>query len=586
MVPAYFIQVERMPLTSNGKVDRKALPLPEEGWMRGNEYVAPQGEMEEQLAEIWKEVLGIEQVGRTDNFFELGGDSIKAVQVSARLQRHGLKMEIRDLFQNPSVEQVSPYLKSQTQLSHQGAVEGEVGLSPIQQWFFEGQKQARHHFNHSVMLYRKEGYREDIVQQVMQRMMEHHDALRMVYEQTETTVHQYNKGIQELLVEVPVLEVRGQGLEEVERQATRIQESIDLEKGPMMRLGLFRADDGDHLLIVIHHLVVDGISWRILLEDFASGYAQALKGEEIKFQAKTASYQEWSSQMKEYARSEAFAAEKSYWQHETKAIGAGTEITLEEVGQLGDGKYIEVQLDEDMTEKVLRQVNQAYNTEINDILMTALVMSIHEWDGREEICIDMEGHGREELVEGLDITRTVGWFTSIYPVTLQVKEQELGRQIKTIKEALRSIPNKGIGYGMYRYWSEEGQGEGRKVSGISFNYLGQFDQDFQTAIFEGSSLPVGDMASSVLKRSSGLEVNGMVKEGRMRFTFGYNGKQYLEQEMENLANCYMQKLSAIIAHCVEKESTELTPSDVMVHDMSIEEIEDVYAQIAAALNKE
>ncbi|WP_143192214.1 non-ribosomal peptide synthetase, partial [Paenibacillus helianthi] len=580
MVPAYFIQVERMPLTANGKVDRKALPLPEEGWMRGNEYVAPQGEMEEQLAEIWKEVLGIEQVGRTDNFFELGGDSIKAVQVSARLQRHGLKMEIRDLFQNPSVEQVSPYLKSQTQLSHQGAVEGEVELSPIQQWFFEGQKKARHHFNHSVMLYRKEGYREDIVQQVMQRMMEHHDALRMVYEQTETTVHQYNKGIQELLVEVPVLEVRGQSLEEVERQATRIQESIDLEKGPMMRLGLFRADDGDHLLIVIHHLVVDGVSWRILLEDFTVGYAQALKGEEVKFQAKTASYQEWSSRMKEYTRSEAFAAEKSYWQQRiNQANGVGAEVTAEEVGQIGDGKYIEVQLDEDMTEKALRQVNQAYNTEINDILMTALALSIHEWDGRKEICIDMEGHGREELVEGLDITRTVGWFTSIYPVILQVKEQELGRQIKTIKEALRSIPNKGIGYGMYRYWSEEGQDP--KVSGISFNYLGQFDQDFQTEIFKGSSLSVGGVASPMLQRSSALEINGIVKEGRMQFAFGYNGKQYREQEMENLAGCYMQKLVAIIKHCVEKDRTELTPSDVMAHDMSIEEIEDVYALTAS-----
>ncbi|OKP83968.1 hypothetical protein A3844_21070 [Paenibacillus helianthi] len=430
------------------------------------------------------------------------------------------------------------------------------------------------------MLYRKEGYREDIVQQVMQRMMEHHDALRMVYEQTETTVHQYNKGIQELLVEVPVLEVRGQGLEEVERQATRIQESIDLEKGPMMRLGLFRADDGDHLLIVIHHLVVDGISWRILLEDFASGYAQALKGEEIKFQAKTASYQEWSSRMKEYVRSEAFAAEKSYWQQRlNQANGVGAEVTAEEVGQIGDGKYIEVQLDEDMTEKALRQVNQAYNTEINDILMTALAMAIHEWDGRKEICIDMEGHGREELVEGLDITRTVGWFTSIYPVILQVKEQELGRQIKTIKEALRSIPNKGIGYGMYRYWSEEGQGDGRKVSGISFNYLGQFDQDFQTEIFEGSSLSGGVMASSDLQRNSALEVSGIVKEGRMRFTFGYNGKQYSEQETENLASSYMQKLTAIIKHCVEKENTELTPSDLSSKNISFEDLEALYQSL-------
>ncbi|MEK4355466.1 condensation domain-containing protein, partial [Paenibacillus sp. FSL R5-0475] len=133
------------------------------------------------------------------------------------------------------------------------------------------------------------------------------------------------------------------------------------------------------------------------------------------------------------------------------------------------------------------------------------------------------------------------------------------------------------------YWSEEGQseGEGWKVSDISFNYLGQFDQDFQTAIFEGSSLPVGNMVSPELKRSSALEVNGIVKEGRMRFTFSYNGKQYCEQEMENLAGCYIQKLTAIIQHCVEKEIAELTPSDVMAHDMTIEEIEDVYMRVAS-----
>ena len=587
MIPSYFMLVDRVPLTANGKVDQKSLPLPQEqGWMRGNEYVPPQGELEERLVEVWESVLGINPIGRRDNFFELGGDSIKAIQISARLQQFGLEMDIRDLFQNPSIEQVVRFLKSPTKAIDQGIIKGEVELSPIQQRFFRRQTEHRHHFNQSVMLYRKKRFQEEVVQQVMLRIMEHHDALRMAYEQKGAEVYQFNKDTSSMSIELQVWNARGEKLAEIEEKAARLQASIELEKGPLVRLGLFQADDGDHLLIVIHHLIVDAVSWRILLEDFSTGYTQALKGEEIRFQAKTSSYQEWSKKMKAYANSVEFGEEKSYWQQYSEHVKEiMPEIIIEEVGRVSEGRQIDIETDEAMTEKLFSQVNRAYNTETNEILVTALSLAIHEWNGSTQVCIDLEGHGRDEIVEGVDVTRTLGWFSSIYPVLLRVEEPDLGKQIKVIKETLRAIPNQGIGYGIYRYLTKEGLASEELLPKVSFSYFGQFDHDLRTEIFESSPLSAGGMSSPDLDRGSALEIIGFVKEGKMRFSFGYNEKKYHKTTIENLAEKYKEKLQDIINHCVLKDHAELTPSDVMIPDMTIKDIEDIYAQVAAALEE-
>ncbi|MBW7477884.1 non-ribosomal peptide synthetase, partial [Paenibacillus oenotherae] len=266
-----------------------------------------------------------------------------------------------------------------------------------------------------------------------------------------------------------------------------IQSSMDINQGPLVKLGLFKTRNGDHLLIAIHHLVVDGVSWRILLEDIAVAYGQASSGQPIVLPLKTDSFKRWSERLVDFANDPDMEEDWRYWMEITTKPAArypvdwqGGECYLEDMRHWGTA------LSEMRTEQLLRRVNHAYNTEINDILLAALSLAIQEWSGMEEIWVQMEGHGREELFEDINLTRTVGWFTACYPVKLVVeRDKDLRYQIKHIKECLNRIPHRGIGYGLTS--SHESAGE-RATEGpeLSFNYLGQFDGGSNETAFEMS----------------------------------------------------------------------------------------------------
>ncbi|WP_025028836.1 condensation domain-containing protein, partial [Caldalkalibacillus mannanilyticus] len=247
----------------------------------------------------------------------------------------------------------------------------------------------------------------------------------------------------------------------------------------------------------------------------------------------------------------------------------------------GASESITVQWNREETEQLLKQVPRAYNTEVNDILLTALGMALHSWSGLSQVKINLEGHGREEILPELDITRTVGWFTSQYPVLLEIKEgKHLGYQIKSVKEALRQIPNKGIGYGIWRYLSRHAEGmEWGVEPEISFNYLGQFDQDIQE---EGvSPYSTGATSSDKHLRNYALDLNGMVSEGELMLDISYSPLEYHRGTIEKLAQCLKERLQEIIAHCITKEKTELTPSDVLLKGLTIEEVEQIVEQTKA-----
>ncbi|WP_025028876.1 non-ribosomal peptide synthetase, partial [Caldalkalibacillus mannanilyticus] len=247
----------------------------------------------------------------------------------------------------------------------------------------------------------------------------------------------------------------------------------------------------------------------------------------------------------------------------------------------GASESITVQWNREETEQLLKQVPRAYNTEVNDILLTALGMALHSWSGLSQVKINLEGHGREEILPELDITRTVGWFTSQYPVLLEIEEgKHLGYQIKSVKEALRQIPNKGIGYGIWRYLSRHAEGmEWGVEPEISFNYLGQFDQDIQAE--EGSPYSTGATSSDKHLRSYALDLNGMVSEGELMLDISYSPLEYHRGTIEKLAQCLKESLQAIITHCITKEKTELTPSDVLLKGLTIEEVEQIVEQTKA-----
>lgn len=582
MIPTYIIQLEKIPLTSSGKADRKVLPDPDGSITTGTGYEAPRNDTENILVEIWQEVLEIKNIGINDNFFALGGDSIKAIQVLARLQRYKLKLDVKNLLTNPVIKEVSKYIIQGVNETDQGVVTGKVELTPIQEWFFARKFTNMHHWNQAVMLYNKRGFSEAVIRKVFQKIVEHHDILRSIYKINKEEIVQTIKGIDEELFTLSVYDFTGDDNygEKIIAESNNIQGSININNGPLVTLGLFRTTEGDHLLIVIHHLVVDGVSWRILLEDIQTAHSQAINNAEIKLPEKTESFMAWAKKLTDYSNSKQLVNEIGYWHGientEIATLPRDNQIINDKVG---DSELITSTLSEEETEKLLRQVNKAYNTEINDILLTSLGLACKEWSGIEKVLINLEGHGREQDFLNINIARTVGWFTSIYPVILDLTQtDDISQQIISIKEHLRQIPQKGIGYGIVRrLTSSENKGSVvlNRDPEIIFNYLGQFDQDINKEVFQLSRFPSGSSVSRDSERSYALDIIGVIVDGKLSITFNYNKYEYDKNTIQKLSRSFNKNLKNIIEHCMTKKEVQITPSDTTAKRIDLEEFDKI-----------
>jgi non-ribosomal peptide synthase protein (TIGR01720 family) len=440
------------------------------------------------------------------------------------------------------------------------------------------------------MLFKGDGFAEGILRELFTGLVSHHDALRIVLPKDESNgIRQVNRPVAEPLYDLEVITIPDrEGYEkEIENAAQLLQASIDLEKGPLLKVALFKTVNGHYLLIIAHHLVVDGISWRILLEDLETGYRVLEAGKPLEFPPKTSSFRDWALQLKEYSQSEAALRELEYWKAlETIDVenlhldyNPSARVTLESV------ENVSLTLDEPGTGALTTEVNRAYNTEINDILLTALSLALEEWKGLRRICIHLEGRGRESILKGLNPGRTVGWYTSMYPVLLDSSEtQEIPGRIKAIKEMLRRIPNRGIGYGILRYLTPAEKKQGIQLGiqpSLRFNYLGEFGQEKGTAdkMIRMSSLNKGDMLSPLTDQHYPLDINGMITAGTLIFNFSYNTLQFGRETIACLAGCFETALKRIINHCLSREEEELTVSDYSGTDLDENEVAAVFEEL-------
>ncbi|WP_159882307.1 non-ribosomal peptide synthetase [Paenibacillus puerhi] len=572
MVPSAFVILEQFPLSPNGKIDRKSLPAPDIHAMTESEYEAPRNEAEERLVEVCSDVLRAKSVGISANFFDLGGDSIKAIRIVSKLQKYGYKLDVKQIFEDGTLGALAAKMKKNELSVNQETVVGQAELIPIQRMFFDRDLTDRHHWNQAVMLFSQNQFQELAIRQVFRQLVIHHDALRMVYRRDDERIVQYNRGIGEdsSLFALRMYDYRGQDDYELQIQTVcnKLQSSINLEEGPLVQLGLFRTDEGDHLLIAIHHLVIDGVSWRILLEDFTVGYRQVMNGEAITFQEKTNSFQEWGSYLQEQLDAPSWQEELAYWSQVEKADILP--LPFDSIGSEEDNKLkyahdIQVQFSKEESEDLLKHVNGAYNTDINDLLLTALGLCVRDWTSEEQILINLEGHGREIQgrvgpVSRLNVSRTIGWFTAQYPLVLTMKEQELSESIMQVKETLRRVPNKGVGFGILRYMDGSRAWKLAEPQ-ISFNYLGQFDGELNNDLFELSRLSPGNSMSLEGERVHEIDINGMMAGQQLSFTFSYNTRRYNESTMLQLGSGFKNRLLEIIYHCKRQASPQYTPSD-------------------------
>ncbi|MEM9212761.1 MAG: amino acid adenylation domain-containing protein [Cyanobacteria bacterium P01_F01_bin.150] len=626
MVPSTVMILDALPLTPNGKIDRRSLPAPErEANIAGesSESVQPQTEREGQLAEIWRSLLGLEQVGIHDNFFALGGDSILAIQAIAKARQVGIHLAPKQLFQYQTIAELAALESSELMLqAEQGLVVGSVPLNPIQRWFFEQEFAEAHHWNQAIMFESLEPIEPQILRQAVYQLLQYHDGLRSQFIRG-------SNGWQQVIVEkVPDVVTHidlttvlpEQQAVVIEQTSATLQSGFSLATGELMRVAVFETGQNtDQILIALHHLLVDGLSWRIILgdlqqiyRDLAQGQSPPLnpplprgetpilpltKGElEGVLPPKSMSLPQWSQTLQDYIQSNQFVQERQYWTEIHRQLTDYSRTLPLDMqdgsNRVMDSSTISLTLTQEETNALLHKVPGAYQTQINDALLTALMMGLTDWSQSEALVIEMEGHGRELLTDSVDLSRTVGWLTSLFPVVLnRLQSKELGIILKSVKEQLREIPNQGIGYGLWRYldagqdlmaFNTDGIGlsGSKSLSPVRFNYLGQTDALWSDdVLLKPSQLSAGSLRSPRGDRGVILEINGLVTGGRLRLDWSYSNGLHRKETVYQVAESVMDYLRRLIDHCCDPDAGGYTPSDFPEMSLSQGELDDLLADL-------
>jgi len=592
MLPAAYVSLGLVPLTTNGKVDRRALECMDVNLESNQDYLAPRNDTEKQLVAIWAKVLGLEpaKIGINDNFFELGGDSIKTIQVVFKAVEQQIHFDIRDMFTYQCISELMQHCdttKSKEILKEEGILKGGVDLSPIQSYFFENTRTDIHHNNHSVVLNLNVSLSVEYLQDIIATLTQQHDVLRLRYTRGKNGWQQHYLGsvgnTPEMLgthfYDIAALDEK-QVSDCIEETCNQWQARIDLEKGPIMNWVYFDAkgNGSDQLAIIIHHLVIDGVSWRILLEDLNYLIGQNLTQQPLQLSQKRSSYRNWVDSLAAYKDSEQGQKDLAFWieqSEKTRHVSNGFDT---KAYRNKDMLHTDVSLSKTNTERLLKCCHQAYGTGINDLLMTAVMLSYYQSTGNKTLIVEMEGHGREQIDPVIDITKTMGWFTSIYPVSFGLSNPEdIGQSIKDIKNALHAIPNKGIGYSIFRYINQHEVINNIPEAQVVFNFLGDFQANDKASdgnyfTFSGNSS--GNASSKQGEVNKLFTINGLVAFGQLSFTFSYP-EEWQGQKISHWQTHFISALEALIEHCDEAPRLGYTPSDFPLLTTSLTQIDKI-----------
>lgn len=545
MVPVRLCWLAEMPLTPNGKLDLRRLPAID--WQESRSEAS--GELEQSVLAIWQGVLK-QPLGVEDDFFRLGGDSILSIQLTTRLRDAGLHCSVKDVFEAKTVRRLCRQLGQQQRVSHQteqGLLEGDFPLHPIQHWFFEQGFAKPGHWNQGVILRLPTGVSDEALTGWLQALLQHHDALRLAV----TPAGQRYLGKPTL---PPLRELDAAGLDEADLQGqlTRLQGELDPASGQTLAWARLRnlaipaeADRLEGLFLAFHHLVIDAVSWRILAEDLA----RLARGEPLP--AKGSSYRQWGEGLKAYAERE--AAQLAFWQTQ----GEGSKQGLLEAQRAPDGRAAAslLRLDAQTSARLIDPANQAYFTQVPDLLLAALTRTLSDLGYGERHCVMLEGHGREAIDPELDVSRTLGWFTSTYPLAL-ANQAHWGDLVCDTKERLRAVPDKGVGFNPLRL--HHPSGPELPQSAIVFNYLGVSHRGEAAAPWQPLPIAPGQPSAPENLPRELISLHGGVYEGclTLRQVGALN-----QSASDALMMALAANLRALVEACCEVQQPRHTPSD-------------------------
>ncbi|MBY0025386.1 amino acid adenylation domain-containing protein/non-ribosomal peptide synthase protein (TIGR01720 family) [Paenibacillus jamilae] len=582
MIPSYYYAVDQIPLSINGKVDKKALI----------EYMSLSNRMESQYEEdlsftetehkilhIYRDILGRPNLELDDDFLVFGGDSIKAIQIANRLEQIGLKIKVKDILNVPVIRNQIDRMDDAAEgaIIQQTSHHGVIKPTPIYQWFFNKQLTNREHWNQSVLLTLNVDLSNEQWNKLLFTLIVHHDTLRINLNDEGSMI--YNDAyLEDRAFAISSFDLTELSMEEQQNSiatiGNKLKSSFNLQSGLLFKAGIIQmgGKQKDVLLLTAHHLLVDGISWRIILEDIHTLIGQTIAQEQLKLPSKTSSMQNWSEKLYEYGMTS--FKEMKYWD---KIENSSFEFQVDHNGGVNTygnlAKHI-IKLDEAETEFLLGKANQIYGTDPGDLLIIALAFALQQHTNQNEILLEAESHGREHIDEAVNVSRTVGWFTSLYPIRLVMEQKNLSDQIKSLKQQLHEVPHKGIGYGINKYILRKLPIAEKKR--IRFNYLGELDNIQSHHYFLLSDEPSGDEISRNNDVDFLIDIIAFVKNKEASIIVQYSTDWLKESTVTQLMDGYMSHIRSLLDHCLNKEDREFTPSDFDLVDVSLMELDQLF----------
>lgn len=575
MIPSYYVEIDKIPYTSNHKVDRKKLLAIDTVIESNAVFEKALDSREKIMIEVWKSVLSKENISRNDNFFELGGDSIKAIQIISRLKKFNLNLDVKNVMQYPVLHELCSFVTEDKSFISQKEVTGEVLLTPIQMEFLNSNEEVNK-FNHGINLCSKERLDENLVKKMFEMLVKHHDALRIKFTKKDGVFTAFNEKYSENLFDFSVVdlhEVKDEK-DKIEKVLNEKNNLINIEEGRLLSITVFHGKNEDYLSIIVHHLVIDGVSWRILLENIEGLYESLKNNKEALLPKKTMSFKEWSEKINTYAQKTEVKEEGiNYWNN---VVGSDKGSDRTSTNYEFKMKKIAKSLSKEESSDLIYEVNKKYGTEINDILITALGMAIHDFENSNRAVVSLESHGRNHEFKDVDITSTVGWFTNNYPIVLDsFSDKDLGYKIRAVKEMLRNVPNGGFNYFLLKYLTEESNITFKDYNAkYSFNYMGQVSLEAD-GLFRRSDISIGNAISDKNVTLFDIDINSIVEDECFVVTFRFNTDKYDEKEINEFGDKYIESLKSIISYCLEKSEKVLSPSDLGYSDFSIDELDDL-----------
>ncbi|MFL1466804.1 amino acid adenylation domain-containing protein [Marinobacter sp. HN1S83] len=568
MVPAVWIPLPGLPLKDNGKVDSSALPDPDQ--QEPAEAADDAGDASEDgvvgtLLAITRELLGNDSISATDNFFAVGGDSILSLQIIARAKQQGLQLTPKQIFEHQTMAALAQVVERTGESPVASAEpdvpqDGPFALTPIQQWFFEQDQPRAHHWNQSLLLRQHEPLQENRLREAVARLLQRHASLRLYFEREGDQWQQRYAPYQ------PAMAGQAFAVDQGTPDMANLQAwqgAMALDQAPLFRLVYFPASG--HLLCTAHHLVVDAVSWQTLTRDLEGLYLAGPESQPPQPPA-GASFQAWSRALQQRAEQPDLSGQLDYWRQQLEEL---PELPAQ-ANRYADSRTLSVTLDAETTTRLLGGCHEAYNTQAQDLLLAALARVIGHWLGQGRVTIELESHGRSAESWAPDISRTPGWFTSRYPLAVPVSNADEAAVVSA-KEALRSVPELGVGYDLLRYRQAR---DLPRAELITFNYLGQFDHwDAESRLFRVEEWACPGARAPENHRTHWLDVNALVLGGCLKAEWRYAPAVHGEPMVRELAEAFIREVAALVEHCGNPGAGRATASDFPDAGLSDDELQ-------------